>query len=470
MRCLSLAQALRDKGASIHFICRELDGHLGAVIRANGHELSLLPAVEPEVAWEVDAQRTEIALQRRARPDWLVVDHYALDAHWEQRLSAFTDRILVLDDLADRPHECHALLDQNVPDQSRYAGKVPPDCRLLTGPHYALLRADFASLRRQIHPRSGVVRRILVSFGGADESNRTMAAIEALGLVGRRDIAVDVVIGAQNPHGEIVRAACAERGFSCHVQTDRMAQLMADADLAIGAGGVSNWERCCLGLPGVVFALADNQRPLLRYAALEGLLYAPDASPDDPRALALHISACLQNPMLLEAISRKALAAVDGRGPQRVLRAMGVGAVTVRAALPTDAALMFEWRNHPLVRQMSRTDKPLDWSAHLQWLEGVQQDPRRTLLMGEAAGRPVGVVRFDVAGDDAEISIYVDPNGGGAGWGSELLMAAEQWLKQNRPEVRHLRAEVLRDNLASHRLFGGADYRREATTYSRRIG
>jgi RimJ/RimL family protein N-acetyltransferase len=248
-----------------------------------------------------------------------------------------------------------------------------------------------------------------------------------------------------------------------------MAELMLNADLAVGAGGSATWERCCLGLPAIVFTVAENQRQLVEDAALAGIVYAPDVQATDPAAIALHVRAVMSNPRLLAAISKRGMEMVDGNGAQRVMHAMDVSAVTIRRAADTDIQSMFEWRNAPEIRAHSRSKSPIDWQAHRAWAEAVLSDSGKMLLIGEHAGRPVGVVRFDVAATQAEVSIYTIPGSGGQGLGSDLLHAAERWLLRDAAQVTHVSAEVLDDNEPSHRLFRRAGYARESTRYRKRL-
>lgn len=272
MRCLTLADALHERGAEIMFICREHEGNLCDMIESRGHSVERLPAPETPVRhegksyaswlgsdWEIDASQTIHALTEKV--DWLVVDHYAIDFRWESKLREVADKIVAIDDLADRKHDCDVLLDQNyyLDIENRYVGKVPGHCQLLLGPKYALLREEFYRMHKQVGVRNGTVKRIFVFFGGMDACNCTGHAIEALGGVTVNDLHVDVVIGSQHPFREQIESECARNGFVCHVQTDKMAELMAAADLSIGAGGSATWERCCMGLPSIVFAVSQHQ-------------------------------------------------------------------------------------------------------------------------------------------------------------------------------------------------------------------
>ena len=287
MRCLTLAEALRARGAHCQFITREHPGHLLAVIQSRKFEVKTLknfakPAwtaiktIDDDAGlpahaawlgtdWQTDAKQTAAALQGQVA-DWLVVDHYALDQRWEQALAPHYRRLLVIDDLADRPHCADLLLDQNLGRAPQdYAALVPAHCKLLIGPQYALLRPEFAALRpyslarRQKQP---AMRQLLITMGGVDQFNATGQVLQALQNCRLPpDCRITVVMGLNAPHLEAVRdlAAQMHRTTEVLVNISDMAQRMADSDLAIGAAGSTSWERCCLGLPTLMVVLADNQ-------------------------------------------------------------------------------------------------------------------------------------------------------------------------------------------------------------------
>lgn len=482
-RCLALADALQLRGVECCFVCRHIPDSYAEQLASRGFPLMQLNSASAApapsdvhyatwlgVAPEVDAAETRARLNGTGY-DWLVVDHYALGAQWEQALRDSANRILVLDDLADRPHECDVLLDQNyhVDAEARYVDKLPQGCRMLLGPRYALLRREFQQARARIRPRSGTIHKVLVFFGGVDAANYTQSAVDALTRLGRKDLSVDVIIGALHWHRDELEASCKANGYTLYVQTDRMAELMAAADLGIGAGGSASWERCCVGLPCLTLAVADNQRRLVRDAARVGVLYAPAIDPIGASTLAPHLQALMENPFLLAGISQKGMDLVDGEGARRVLREMGVLDVTVRPAQRRDAEDLFVWRNDVSVRRVSRSSDPIDWPTHQAWLDSVLADPERLLLIGECNGQAVGVVRFDVSAGAAEVAIYLVPGKTGQGVGPHLLAAAEAWLAKHRQDVRQLTADVRDDNLPSHSLFRGAGYRPYVTSYAKRI-
>jgi UDP-2,4-diacetamido-2,4,6-trideoxy-beta-L-altropyranose hydrolase len=327
MRCLALAEALRSQRAEIVFICREQDGDLRGLIASREFDVLRLPRLPADKAfdWQLDAQQTAQTLADKwPRVDWLVVDHYRLDAQWEKSIRLVAARIMVIDDLADRTHDRELLVDQNLSRDMdyRYAGLVPESARLLLGPKHALLRTEFTAARDAARHRDGALHRILVFFGGSDAGNETAKALEGLRLFSRPDIAVDVVIGATNPHREQIARLCSTLPTaSLHLQVNNMAELMARANLALGAGGITTWERCCLGLPTLVTILADNQSELTHatadYGAIVNLGLAEQLEADDYRA-ALEALTSSQ----LTRMAQLGAQLVDGNGCGRVAQAM----------------------------------------------------------------------------------------------------------------------------------------------------
>lgn len=330
MRCLTLAEGIRERGGEASFLCRELPGNLIGLLEQKGFPVIRLrePAREyrPEpgdvaharwlaVSWEEDAAESALPLAR-LRPDWLVVDHYAIDRRWEQRQRPHAARVLVIDDLADRPHDCDLLLDQNLYREmaTRYGGLLPPRCRALLGPRYALLRPEFAAARALLPPRDGEVKRVHLFFGGVDLANETEKALRALLALPRRRFEIDVVVGGNNPNRELIRELCsAAQGVQYYCQVDNMAQLLSRADFAVGACGAATLERCCLGVPSLALAVALNQEPLCGYLAELGVLLKADAG--DPYGRLASIMADRER---LRELSQRSLAVADGRGVERV--------------------------------------------------------------------------------------------------------------------------------------------------------
>lgn len=337
MRCLTLADALKQRGADIRFISRNLPEYLSAALASKGYEIRALDASSDNALigalahshWLSTSQKADADSSLEALSDeewdWLIVDHYALDSTWESTLYQAVKRILVIDDIADREHNCDVLLDQNLyaDMNDRYREKVPARSRLLLGPIYALMRDEFRYLHEKTQPRSGVVNRALIFFGGMDVNNCTSFAMEALFSTGVPIMCVDVVIGLQHPFKQQILNQTAMYGYSCHVQTNKMADLMAAADVAIGAGGSATWERCCLGLPALVLSLADNQVDISKgLHKFGGCKYIGEHKMMTMPILQAAIADMLSQRGQLAAISKAAYSLVDGLGANRLCQTM----------------------------------------------------------------------------------------------------------------------------------------------------
>lgn len=341
MRCLTLAEALRTAGATCRFICRDLPGHMADRIAAQGFGVDLLPAPGPGpapigppdhavwagVTWEADAADT--AAHLTPAPDWLIMDHYAFDARWQRAVLPAGTRLMVLDDLADRPHVADLLLDQNFGRQAAdYKSILPAGTKILAGAQNALLRPDFAAHRaaaltaRQTRP----LRHLLIAMGGIDlpdVTSRLLTALPGTALPG--DLRITVVMGAAAPALDRVRALAADLPWTCDVAVNvtDMAALMADADLAIGAVGGTTWERCAVGLPTLMVIIADNQTPAA--TALDRAGAAILIGREDDPVLIPNLQAALTD--MTDTAARRALAArtaeiCDGRGTDRVVAAL----------------------------------------------------------------------------------------------------------------------------------------------------
>lgn len=345
MRCLTLADVLQANGAQCFFICREHPGNLIEQIRQRGFVVSALPAdagdvvpnapanvTQPNYAawlgadWTIDAAQTKVGVGETV-VDWLIVDHYALDARWEQALRPMCRKLMVIDDLADRAHDCDLLLDQNLGrDAQDYSRLVPENCTLLAGTHYALLRPEFAALRDYSLRRRAIpqLTHLLIAMGGIDQADATGQVLEVLKVCALpEDTRITVVMGSHAPWLERVQLLAAQmpQPTEMKVNVQNMAQLMADSDLAIGAAGSTSWERCCLGLPALIVVLAANQRKGATALEQSGSAKVLDGLDAISRTLRSTLS-LLATTNELRQMSCASCSITDGHGASRVMLAL----------------------------------------------------------------------------------------------------------------------------------------------------
>lgn len=338
MRCLTLADALRARGQACVFVSRLHPGNLVHLVQERGYRVHTLPApAKPSTramsgyaGWLgvdplQDARETAECLGAIC-PDWLVVDHYALDAKWEEPLRDRVSHVMVIDDLADRTHAADLLVDQNVGrNKADYAGQLPATCRVLAGPRFALLRPSFAQLRAPSleRRRQPALRHVVVSMGGVDAADSTSGALRALVHCALPAAAqVTVVIGRHAPHADNVRAQAARMPWSTEVRVgvDDMAVLLAECDVAIGAAGTTALERCCLGLPSLTAVLADNQQGGAAALEARGAIARIDVARLE-QDIPAHMQV-LADPVAYRRMATAGSGLVDGEGVHRVAEAM----------------------------------------------------------------------------------------------------------------------------------------------------
>lgn len=250
-RCLTLAQALVDRGWTCTFVSTRGSAEVVPSLSEGKHRLV-----------EIDNGQTAsiLPLEGLGDADLLVVDHYSLDAKFESACRTIADRIMVIDDIPGRSHDCDVLLDQTLGRRSEaYAQKMRrAEITMLLGPTFALLRPEFAALRpKALERKREKVERVLISFGATDVLGLCAPASQAAITEGIPR--VDIALGSASPHFHAIRSL-SRRFPQIHIHVNaEMAPLMAGADLAIGAAGTTSWERCCLGLPTLMVVVADNQ-------------------------------------------------------------------------------------------------------------------------------------------------------------------------------------------------------------------
>lgn len=330
MRCFTLAQELATRQASIHFICRYLPEYFVDKLKESGFRFTRLPKGNEVhnndlahsswlgVTQETDANQTLLALSKKVK--LMVVDNYALSASWESLLRRKAEKIMVIDDLADRLHDCDFLLDQNLFKNAseRYRKYISSTCTTLFGPNYALLRNEFLIFRQKVTIRSAPVKRILVLMGGVDQFNITSKVLYALEYA-KKSFEVDVVIGIQHPAADMVREICVANSYRLYIQPSNIAALMADADISVGSAGSTSWERCALGLPSICFTLAENQIPIAEnLEQAEIIINGGDGIMISASGIQQILEDLLNDPQKINALSSKAMKLVDAIGARKV--------------------------------------------------------------------------------------------------------------------------------------------------------
>ena len=483
MRCLTLANVLREQGHTVKFITREHLGHLADWVHKQGFECVLLPK-NPQAsfssslkhsAWLGCSQAQDFAdcepHIRAFSPDWIICDHYALDAEWQRAAKQYGAKLLVIDDLHDRTHVADVLLDQNLGHTATdYVDWVNENCCILAGTRYALLREEFAAWREKSLARrntaletakthSGSLKscgktlstNVLINLGGVDKDNITLNILQSLAKNDISSLNVTVVMGATAPHINSVRAFSATAPFPCQVlvHVNNMAELMTQADWAIGAAGSTSWERCCLGLPTILLVIADNQREIAMQLQMVGAAFALTTAEMPRLAYLAHETTAKQ----WHQMSQAAMNICDGLGAKRVAHYVNAfdDLGKIRMASLQDSRLIYSWRNHADIRRFMLNANEIGWADHEKWFAAQFANPNYILLIYEEHQKPLSCLNLKYLYDDVwEWGFYAAPDaprGTGSKMGRLALAYAFSELG-----AREVRGQVLPHNVASMRL------------------
>jgi UDP-2,4-diacetamido-2,4,6-trideoxy-beta-L-altropyranose hydrolase len=417
-RQLALAEAWRDAGGQVRLVT-----HTAPLEWVQRYQAEGVEVVEPSTGWE------------RSGAAWTSLDGYRFDIRLQERLRS-GGRLLVVDDHGTiGRYAADLVLDQNLGASDEMYRHRSGDTELLLGFRYALLRREFRRSPAD-PPVPAHARRLLVSLGG-DPPDWAVRGVE--------------VAVARVPE-------LAARWMS---GGGGVAEAMAASDMALSGAGVTAWELCAMGVPSVLLVLADNQRPVAEGLVGAGASVSAGDGGVEPDELALLLGSLAADPAMRRKLADTGRRLVDGRGARRVVTRLLASLVSLRPAEASDARQLWEWVNEPHARAMSFTQRPIPWEEHVEWLGAKLRDPDSHIFMAELEGRPVGQVRFDVAGTDAEIAISVDAVERGRGLGAALIAAATRRLFETSP-TGAIVARVRPENRASAMGFLDGDYQFEA--------
>lgn len=474
MRCLALAQAWQDGGSPEHrrpehravrFAMAGESRSLEARLSAEDMTVERLTAAPGSAE---DADRTA-SLARDLGAEWVVVDGYHFGADYQQRLKAAGLRVLLIDDEGDSGHySADLVLNQNISAREDLYADREPCTGLLLGTRHALLQRHFLAYRdwqRTIPDRAA---HLLVTLGGADADNVTLKVLRALGELAASELVVTVVVGGGNPHAQALRRQIADFPIPVTLRFDvsDMPDLMASADMAIAAGGITAWELAFMGLPSLSVVLAENQK-----ANVEGLARAgvtEDLGEHETlstSAIVERLSGLLASPQGRRAMSERGRELVDGHGARRVVEQLDGPVLSLREAQSADCRMVWEWFNDPVVRASSFSSDPIAWEEHLAWFDACLRDPAGVFyIVLDAEGQAVGQIRFKIEdGGEAVAAVSLAGSSRGKGLGSRAIaLATERVLA--RDDLREVYAYIKPENSASVLAFERAGYELKGRT------
>jgi UDP-2,4-diacetamido-2,4,6-trideoxy-beta-L-altropyranose hydrolase len=465
MRCLALSQAWQAaNGRSIFAI----GGRIPTLEKRLKEEKAQIFRLKKGDGGEDDVQET-INLAYKHNVSWVVVDGYQFAQDYQQNIKQAGLQLLFIDDYGHSGQYCADLiLNQNInADESLYYNRAFHS-KLLLGTNYVLLRQEFLSWhcwQREIPP---VARRLLVTLGGADPDNVTLKVIYALQQVEMEDLEAIVVIGGSNPHNKALRSAIEilkMDNSKCKIRLEfdvrKMPELMAWADMAITAGGSTNWELAFMGLPSLVLSLKENQRTVAEGLASIGIVVNLGRHEDVVLNMISTSTKLLANdPERRSRMSQCGRRLIDGLGVKRVLARIKDQGFVFRPVISEDCHLVWEWANDSVTRENSFSSDPIPWEDHIAWFNSKLADPHVIFYIIQIASVPIGQIWFRIDGQEAIVSINIAPAQRGKGYSGQIIrMASMRLIKTTM--VRKIHAYIKPGNMTSIKAFIQGGYARK---------
>jgi UDP-2,4-diacetamido-2,4,6-trideoxy-beta-L-altropyranose hydrolase len=474
MRCVALAQAVQDAGGGAVFAMAETTPAIESRLAAESCKVLRIACAAGTAD---DAQQTRRFMEQQ-HADWIVVDGYQFDADYQDELRKAGCKLLFLDDYGHASrYSAQLVLNQNAGASEKLYANRMLDTRLLLGPHYALLRREFSRWRDWKREVSPICRRLLVMMGGSDPDNLTTRVVEGLILARIENLEATVVVGGSNPHFVMLQTLAANSRLKISVRNDatNIAELMAEADIAVSAAGSTCWELCLLGLPALLLDVAANQSAVARELDRKGCAIHVGDHTVSAKRIAGELARLVHSPELRRSLSENARKLVDGRGAERVasvLRGEDLDFcdasprdshmnLRLRSASANDGRLLWEWANDPKARAASFSSEPISWETHAAWLaEKLGHNGTLIWIAENEDGTPCGQIRFDARPDgEWEVDISVAKTMRGRGLASRLITLGASAILKEHPDPK-VHAFIKPDNSASARAFEKAGFKR----------
>lgn len=470
VRCLTLAKSLKKLNTECEFICRENKNDLFKEINKENFKLTLLPNLNNKtnkkkiiktnwlgLNWKDDANQTINAL-KGYKIDWLIIDHYGIGREWEKKLRTYTQNIIVIDDLANRNHDCDILIDQNLIAnfKNRYKNLLPNHCNTFLGPSFAILQNKYKDLHLVAQPRKNITKNILIYFGGTDQIRLIEMTLSSFYRLNRDDINLDIVISSKNSEiSKIQKLIKNNKNIRIKKNLKSLAPLMLKADLAIGACGTTTWERCCLGLPSIVITIAEHQKLIAKELQKRQLIKWLGHH-DSIKASSIYKALLSLIDQSQEKWSKECMLVTDGSGSEKIASIIALNSKTklfIRSATINDEDLLLHWANDNLVRSNGFNSKIITKKIHSDWFKFRLNNPGicKIYILETNEKAPIGQVRFEKIDNRWYINYSLASFARGKKISSNLLDIAIKKFKKN--NKNQLIAEVKEDNLSSRKVF-----------------
>ena len=449
MRCIALAQSLKDAGEEVTFAVAESPE---TTLEKIENEFSAVK-IKSKPGSGKDADETiEKALAVNSK--WIVTDGYHFDSKYQESIKCAGLKLLFFDDYGHcDKYSADIILNQNSYASGNYYPKTDIFTRLLLGTKYSSLRREFLKYRNFKRKNPETATKVLVTMGGSDPLNTTLKILNSIKKITKQHIETKIVIGGANPHLQSIEKEIKKSpNLQILMNVSNMPELMAWADLAISGGGTTCWEICLMKLPNMILYCADNQVPIAESLDKAGAAVNLGMTNEiSEQSISEKIETLICDFSRREGMSEEAGKLVDGLGAERVTEEMS--APSLRHVLEGDCKFVFELSNSPEVRSISFSKDPIPWETHLQWFNRILQDKNSAFYIAEGCdGNPIGQIRFKKDLNEAVVSVSLVKGVRGKGYGSRIIAQGTEALFRS-SAVNVVHAYVKKENPSSVKSF-----------------
>ena len=317
MRCLALSEELLRRGHECFFLLKVVHPEVLERIKKFGCTSYLLPRTA-SLQQDLDSVIEYVFHQSI---DWVVTDHYMIDASYVKEVKHQGFHVLSIDDNARIHYYSDIVVNQNI-GAEKLAFSAEPYTALLLGPSYVMLRDEL--LRRGEKKHSLSARNLLITLGGTDPDNFLLSVLQSLEDVAK-DIDISAVIGPFNPHGAALQAFQKTTTMRLRLvqSPPNMAELYLQADLAISAAGSSCYELAYFGIPNLMISVAANQLSIAHEMDKQRIgIYLGEKHDLQQESLKDKVNEFLRNQSLRDHLSENGQKLVDGKGKERIVNRM----------------------------------------------------------------------------------------------------------------------------------------------------
>ena len=452
-RCKTIAFQFLKLGFKVEFIFSPHLDKINEKILASdfpSHYLSATNLSQIEDANECGS----IISKSSSKPNIVFVDHYSLDSRWESQVRKL-GKLVVIDDLANRPHDCDLLIDNNfsLNLKEKYQKLIPENTTLILGPKFSFIKS---SLIEQKNKKLSTQRDfVLVFFGGTDPDNYTGKFIDCLEKV-HTQRKYKILISKSHKYLTDFENKNDGTNYEILIQPANLAEIFCLASIYFGSGGTITWERMFLGLPGVVISIADNQIQIAQELAISGQqIYLGHANSINFIEAITKIEALSADKNWLELTSKKNSELVGCLKAETVISELYK--IGLRQVELSDAEFLFRLRNDPSVVSMFMSTEAFSFESHLSWVNEAIKVPSSFFIM-ESFSQPIGQVRIN---SENYLSVSIIPEARGRGFAAlGLILAIDSNYKQSEQNSKTYNAQIKAENVSSIRTFESAGFKK----------